>query len=186
MIEHVKKKYPHVYLYTSTNGLLLDGGKDPAWRASGIDEVTFSVDGADPRTYARYRQGGDFAKLLKNMAALAAEKRRLGREVPFINWRYILFKWNDSFLADGQGPAPGRKNRRRPPDLGDHRPPRRGGIEEIPGRQPAPGKGSIYQIWDTSQIGSALRGKRFIARIRAGAKPAGRPRRAETGPGAWW
>ena len=27
MIEHVKKKYPHIYLYTSTNGLLLDEEK---------------------------------------------------------------------------------------------------------------------------------------------------------------
>ena len=27
---------------------------------------------------------------------MADEKRRAGRDVPFLNWRYILFKWNDS------------------------------------------------------------------------------------------
>src|SRR5690606_1612999 len=25
-----------------------------------------------------------------------AEKARAGRDVPYINWRYILFNWNDS------------------------------------------------------------------------------------------
>ncbi|HEX7502587.1 MAG TPA: SPASM domain-containing protein, partial [Acidobacteriota bacterium] len=43
MIEHVKKKYPHIYLYTSTNGLLLDSGKAARLAESGIDEITFSV-----------------------------------------------------------------------------------------------------------------------------------------------
>jgi len=27
---------------------------------------------------------------------MADEKRRTGRDVPFLNWRYILFRWNDS------------------------------------------------------------------------------------------
>jgi hypothetical protein len=27
---------------------------------------------------------------------MADEKRRSGRDLPFLNWRYILFKWNDS------------------------------------------------------------------------------------------
>ncbi len=135
MIEHVKENYPHVYLYTSTNGLLLNGEKIARLARSGIDEVTFSVDGADQRTYERYRRGGDFARVLKTMTALAAEKRRLGREVPFINWRYILFRWNDSLLADGQGPPPGFQGRRRPPDLGDHRSSAGGGFQEVPGRQ---------------------------------------------------
>ncbi len=27
---------------------------------------------------------------------MADEERRAARDVPFISWRYILFKWNDS------------------------------------------------------------------------------------------
>ena len=167
MIEHVKKKYPHVFLYISTNGLLLDAGKAARLAESGIDEVTFSVDGADPRTYARYRQGGDFARLLKNMAALVGEKKRLGREVPFINWRYILFKWNDSFLQMARARRLAKKIGvdRLTWEITDH--PAAAVSKKYRVGSPA-WKRIFFQIWDTSQIGSALKGKQFIARIRAG------------------
>ena len=96
MCEYVKARYPHVYLYTSTNGLAL--GEERARRLvhSGIDEVTFSIDGATADSYARYRQRGNFTKAIATLAAMADEKRRTGRDVPFLNWRYILFRWNDS------------------------------------------------------------------------------------------
>jgi hypothetical protein len=62
---------------------------------SGIDEVTFSIDGASQATYERYRQRGNFEKAVANLQAMAEEKARSGRDVPFLNWRYILFTWND-------------------------------------------------------------------------------------------
>jgi hypothetical protein len=169
MIELVKKGYPHIYLYTSTNGLLLDGKKSSRLAASGIDEVTFSVDGADQRTYERYRQGGDFAKLLENMAALVNAKRRLGREVPFINWRYILFKWNDSAWQL-------RKARRLAKKIGvdrltweitDH--PASAASKKYRIGTPA-WKRVYHELWDSSQIGSALKGGGFSAGIRVGRK----------------
>jgi len=164
MIEHVKKDYPHIYLYTSTNGLLLDDEKSCRLAESGIDEVTFSVDGADQRTYARYRRGGDFSKLLRNMAALVSAKRRLGREVPFINWRYILFKWNDSAWQL-------RKARRLAKKIGvdrltweitDH--PASAASKKYKIGTPA-WERVYHEIWDSSQIGSALSGRKFIAGI---------------------
>ena len=96
MCEYVKTRFPHVYLYTSTNGLAL--GEERARRLvhTGIDEVTFSIDGATQEHYAKYRQRGDLAKALAALRAMADEKRRAARDVPFLNWRYILFKWNDS------------------------------------------------------------------------------------------
>ena len=96
MCEYIKTKYPHIYLYTSTNGLAL--GEERARRLvhTGIDEVTFSIDGATQESYSRYRQRGDLAKALAALGAMADEKGRAGRDVPFLNWRYILFKWNDS------------------------------------------------------------------------------------------
>ena len=164
MIEYVKGTYPNIYLYTSTNGLLLNEEKTARLASSGINEVTFSIDGADPRTYARYRRGGDFARVLKNMAALVREKRRLGREVPFINWRYILFKWNDSFLQMSKARRlAGRIGVDRLTwEITDH-PPAAASIKYRVG-SPA-WRRIFYEIWDSSQIGSALRGKRFIARI---------------------
>jgi hypothetical protein len=165
MIEHVKEKYPHVYLYTSTNGLLLDEKKIIRLAESGIDEVTFSVDGADQQAYGRYRQGGDFAKLLKNMAALVVAKRRLGREVPFINWRYILFQWNDSFwqMAKARFLAKKIGVDRLTWEITDHPP---GAASEKYRIGTAAWRRIFFQIWDSSQIGSALRGTRYLARIR--------------------
>ena len=58
--------------------------------------MTFSIDGATAESYAKYRQRGNFAKAIGNLRAAADEKRRAGRDVPFINWRYILFTHNDS------------------------------------------------------------------------------------------
>jgi Radical SAM superfamily/Iron-sulfur cluster-binding domain len=96
MCEYIKAKFPHVYLYTSTNGLALSEAQARRLVHSGIDEVTFSIDGATPESYAKYRQRGRFEVALANLNAMADEKRRAGRDLPFLNWRYILFKWNDS------------------------------------------------------------------------------------------
>ena len=96
MCEYIKSRFPHIYLYTSTNGLALTDGQVRRLVHSGIDEVTFSIDGATPGSYAKYRQRGDFAKAVATMRAAAEEKRASGGDVPFINWRYILFNHNDS------------------------------------------------------------------------------------------
>ena len=52
---------------------------------------------------------------------MADEKRRAGRDLPFLNWRYILFVWNDSDEEMDAGAAAGGRDRRRSPVLGDHR-----------------------------------------------------------------
>ncbi len=96
MCEYIKSQFPHVYLYTSTNGLALSEEQARRLVHSGIDEVTFSIDGARAESYVQYRQRGKFDVAMRNLRAMAAEKRDSGRDLPHINWRYILFKWNDS------------------------------------------------------------------------------------------
>lgn len=96
MCEYIKRSFPHIYLYTSTNGLALSEERARQLVHSGIDEVTFSVDGATQASYEQYRQRGRLDVALKTMRIMADEKRRAGLDVPFINWRYILFVWNDS------------------------------------------------------------------------------------------
>jgi len=96
MCEYIKSNFPHIYLYTSTNGLAFTEEKARRLAHSGIDEVTFSVDGATQATYEQYRQRGRLDVALANLRAMADEKRKSGRDLPYLNWRYILFKWNDS------------------------------------------------------------------------------------------
>ncbi len=96
MCAYIKTKFPHIYLYTSTNGLAFTEEKVRQLAHTGIDEVTFSLDGASQDTYARYRQRGKFDLAIANLRALIDEKAKHGRDVPFVNWRYILFNWNDN------------------------------------------------------------------------------------------
>jgi hypothetical protein len=96
MCELVKTRYPHIYLYTSTNGGAFTEARVRQLVRSGIDEMTFSIDGASQDAYVHYRQRGSFEKTTAMMRAAIDEKRRLGHDVPVINWRYILFNWNDN------------------------------------------------------------------------------------------
>jgi hypothetical protein len=96
MCEYIKTRFPQIYLYTSTNGLALSEEQARRLVHSGIDEVTFSIDGATAESYVKYRQRGRFDLAVATLRAMADEKRRSGRDLPFLNWRYILFRWNDT------------------------------------------------------------------------------------------
>jgi len=165
MIEFIKSRYPHIYLYTSTNGLMLTEEKMARLVASGMDEITFSVDGADKETYSKYRCGGDFEKLMGIMSRFVSLRNQTGDEVPFINWRYILFRWNDSNKQL-------RKARRLAAEVGvdrltweitDH-PPEAFSRRFIP--RSRAWQRIRQEIWDSSQIGNAIPSRRFLAKMR--------------------
>jgi Radical SAM superfamily/Iron-sulfur cluster-binding domain len=164
MCEYIKAQFPHIYLYTSTNGLAFTEEQARRLVRSGIDEVTFSIDGATPEAYAQYRQRGDFDKAIRNLTAAADEKRGAGRDLPFINWRYILFVHNDSDeemnrarqMADDIGVD------RLCWELTDH-------PEAMYSRRFAPGSDALaairHEIWDDNNLGNAIPGATPRARI---------------------
>ena len=157
MCEYIKARFPHVYLYTSTNGLAFKDGQVQRLVHSGIDEVTFSIDGATPESYAIYRQRGDFEKAIANLRAAADEKRRAGRDVPFINWRYILFKHNDSDaeMQRARTLAAEIGVDRLSWELTDH-------PEDMFSRRFAPGSPDLaaikHEVWDDNGLGNAIPG----------------------------
>jgi hypothetical protein len=167
MVEYIKSRYPHVYLYTSTNGLALteDGARRLA--ASGIDEVTFSIDGARQDSYVRYRQRGDFSKAIRNLRALVDEKRARGLDVPFVNWRYILFSHNDSDeeMELARRTASDAGVDRLCWEITDH-------PETMYSRRFLPGTPDFarieYEIWDRSYLGNAIPGATPRAHIEVG------------------
>jgi hypothetical protein len=157
MCEYIKSRFPHVYLYTSTNGLAFRDGDVARLVHSGIDEVTFSIDGASPETYAVYRQRGDFERALRNLEAAVRTKRAGSRDVPHINWRYILFTHNDS-------DAEMERARRLAAEIGvdrlcweltDH-------PEELFSRRFAAGQPDLaaikHEVWDDNGLGNAIPG----------------------------
>jgi hypothetical protein len=164
MCEYIKTKFPHVYLYTSTNGLAFSEAQARRLVHSGIDEVTFSIDGATQHAYARYRQRGRLDVALSNLRAMADEKQRAGRDLPFLNWRYILFTWNDSDeemnLARRLAVETGVD--RLCWEITDH-------PEQAFSRRFVPGSAELESIrretWDDNNLGNAIPGATPSARI---------------------
>lgn len=175
MCELVKATYPHVFLYTSTNGLAFTDESVRRLIRSGLDEITFSIDGATAESYVRYRQRGNFDKAIANLRSAVDEKRRLGLQVPYINWRYILFRWNDS-------PREMQRARELAAELGvdrlcweitDH-------PESAFSRRFEPGtddwRAIRHEIWDDNHLGNAIPGATPRARIALRDAPNHQPR----------
>ena len=96
MTRFAKKINPDIQIHTSTNGLLFDDPvKQEDFARSGVDRAVFSIDGANQESYSRYRKGGQLDLVLDNMRGIVEIKNKLG--IPLhVQWRYILFEWNDS------------------------------------------------------------------------------------------
>jgi hypothetical protein len=182
MCEYIKSRFPHVYLFTSTNGLALSPDQARRLTHSGIDEVTFSIDGASQPVYEKYRRRGSFDRAIATLGVMAEEKRRSGRDLPFLNWRYILFTWNDHDEEMNRA-------RRIAADIGvdrlcweitDH-------PENAYSRRFVPGSADFeairHEIWDDNNLGNAVPGAMPRARIEVlGASLPGATRVAAT----WW
>ena len=96
---------------------------------------------------------------------MADEKRRAGRDLPFLNWRYILFTWNDSDDGDGRGAAAGGARSASIACAGSS--------PTIPedafSRRFVPGTPDLdaiaHEIWDDNNLGNAIPGATPRARI---------------------
>jgi MoaA/NifB/PqqE/SkfB family radical SAM enzyme len=180
MCEYIKTRFPHIYLYTSTNGLAFSEEKARRLVHSGIDEVTFSIDGATAESYATYRQRGRFEVALANLRAMADEKAGARRDVPEINWRYILFRWNDSDeeMARARQLAADVGADRLCWEITDH-------PEDAFSRRFVPGTADYasirHEVWDDNNLGNAIAGATPRARIEVGAGFFGLPLRARAG-----
>lgn len=85
---------PDAIIKTSTNGLLLDTDKKRE-AALMMDIVAFSIFGSSPEDVIRYQRGSNFDKAFSNMIALAEYRDKKGKTSPTIEWKYVVFRWND-------------------------------------------------------------------------------------------
>jgi len=173
MCEYIKSSFPHIYLYTSTNGLAFNEEQIRRLVRSGIDEVTFSIDGATPESYAVYRKRGDFHKAIRYLRLAAGEKRAAGRDLPYLNWRYILFRHNDSEteMQHARAMAAEIGVDRLCWELTDH-------PEDMFSRRFLPGSDNLAvirrEVWDDNNLGNAIPGAtpRAHIEVRQSAWPA--------------
>ena len=60
-----------------------------------LEAMTVSIDGASPETYAIYRRGGDFNKVIDNIKMINRFKKQYNSNHPYLTYKFILFGHNE-------------------------------------------------------------------------------------------
>lgn len=90
----LRKKNPAMRIVTSTNGVLLN---NDAKREAALtfDHILFSVHGITNEMSEKYMHRGHFDKAYGAMKQMAAYRDARGLTNPILEWKYLLFNWND-------------------------------------------------------------------------------------------
>jgi hypothetical protein len=90
----IRSANSNIRITISTNGLLLD--TDQKRRAALLaDHIFVSLDGMDDCSVNRYQLGASFSRVYDNMKNLIRFRNNAQAERPTIEWKYVLFNWND-------------------------------------------------------------------------------------------
>lgn len=90
----LREKNPDCRIVISTNAIILntDAKREAAMYAS---HIYFSIAGTDEAMLKKYEHGGNFQKAYENLKAIAAYRNARGLKRPLLEWKYLLFNWND-------------------------------------------------------------------------------------------
>jgi molybdenum cofactor biosynthesis enzyme MoaA len=90
----LRAKNPDCWIRVSTNGILLntDAKREAALNLS---DIQFSVHGISDEMSAKYMHEGSFEKAYEAMKAMVAYRNARGLKKPVLEWKYLLFNWND-------------------------------------------------------------------------------------------
>jgi MoaA/NifB/PqqE/SkfB family radical SAM enzyme len=90
----LRQKNPKTRIIISTNGVLLntDAKREAALNVS---QILFSVHGISNEMLAKYMHRSKFDEAYKAMKDIVAYRDARGAKEPVIEWKYLLFNWND-------------------------------------------------------------------------------------------
>jgi hypothetical protein len=90
----LRQKNPAMRIVTSTNGVLLntDAKREAALN---FNHIFFSVHGITNEMSEKYMHRGHFDKAYDAMKQMAAYRDARGLTDPILEWKYLLFNWND-------------------------------------------------------------------------------------------
>jgi len=80
---------------TSTNAHYLDKKMAEDIISSGLDRLIISLDGTDADTYVKYRKGGDFNEVVKNIQIMVAARKARKVQHPFLELQFLVLKHNE-------------------------------------------------------------------------------------------
>jgi len=91
----LRRHNPAAAIYVSTNGMLVD--REEKFEAALLaDYLFFSLDGATTESVNKYQVGGNFEQSYRNMKELVRRRNASGSAKPVVDWKYVVFSWNDS------------------------------------------------------------------------------------------
>jgi hypothetical protein len=90
----LRKKNPNCRIVISTNGIILN---TDAKRAAALEasQIFFSIAGVSDAMLKKYEHHGSYEKAYANMKALVDYRNARGLSKPLLEWKYLLFNWND-------------------------------------------------------------------------------------------
>ncbi len=90
----LRQKNPNCRIVISTNGIVLnnDVKREAALSAS---HIFFSIAGINDPMLKKYEHYGSYEKAYANMKALVQYRNARGLAAPLLEWKYLLFNWND-------------------------------------------------------------------------------------------
>jgi organic radical activating enzyme len=90
----LRKKNPDCRIVISTNGMVLNSTakREAALSAS---HIFFSIAGISDAMLKKYEHFGSYEKAYANMKALVEYRNAQGLTRPLLEWKYLLFNWND-------------------------------------------------------------------------------------------
>ncbi|HTV41823.1 MAG TPA: radical SAM protein [Candidatus Sulfotelmatobacter sp.] len=91
----LRSRNPNAYIRVSSNGILLntDAKREAALNLS---DIQFSVHGISDEMCGKYMKNGSFEKAYDAMKQMVAYRDARGLKMPILEWKYLLFNWNDS------------------------------------------------------------------------------------------
>lgn len=90
----LRAKNPDAYIRTSTNAVLLNSDEKRE-AALQLSDIQFSIHGISNEMCEKYMLRGNFDKAYDAMKKMAAYRDARGRREPILEWKYLLFNWND-------------------------------------------------------------------------------------------
>jgi radical SAM protein with 4Fe4S-binding SPASM domain len=101
MIRYAKGVNKTVNIITSTNLNIDNNNLLLELLGSGIDKIIVSCDGAAKESYSKYRVGGDFDLVMKNLRFLSEKNKKADNRVSVV-WNFIVFKHNEHEVKDAR------------------------------------------------------------------------------------
>jgi len=98
MVAYARER--NILTVTSSNMNRLSDGQAAEIVESGLDLLIVALDGTTDETHSRYRRGGSAARVIENTRRLVEERRRRGRDRPFVNLRMVVSRENEHQTDD--------------------------------------------------------------------------------------